>query len=478
MRKERQGRRTRFGDHNRAVAERNAEREAIGQELRHLEAEIIELARVRAERQQATEATRDGARSAEQERQSPGFRRGFGSLDQAQEAAEIGDPDAWRRGLDQGAPETPGAVAQRPEAERGSEAPAPENTTSDGRKAPRERGFFGRAAGALRRAGEAALDWVAPRVAMPEPPAQEDAQARDAERRQKEEKAQADYDLMLRMYAAMNAAHDRAREGDRLHDRYQAERNAAWAERAAAETDVRIRHIAQDREQRVGHARQFADLKNSRLRGPERRQAAQKIVEQVRADRAATYGVLQQKLAEVRHAYPVPKWGEWLAREEAAGDKKAGRALERHKAREAERGYTEETIPLYQDYEAERERAHLKQEAALKAVDERFSGIAAERQRFWDGRFAEERARALPGELKHDAIISVRIAQRRDRVAQREQWKRARQEARDQNPVLNWDQYLEREAACGNQDAKRALEARQRRREARTQEREDDELEH
>lgn len=70
MRKERQGERTRFGEHNREVAARNAEREAIGREIRHLEAEVIELAQVRAERQKA-EATRGGARSAKREWQAP-----------------------------------------------------------------------------------------------------------------------------------------------------------------------------------------------------------------------------------------------------------------------------------------------------------------------------------------------------------------------------------------------------------------------
>jgi hypothetical protein len=414
MRKERQGRRTRFGDHNRAVTERNAERETIGQEIGHLEAEIIELAKVRAERQKA-EATRDSARSAggeisreisertaERERQAPGLRRGFGSLDQAQEAAESGDPDGGRRGLEQGAPETPGTAAQRPEAERGSEAPAPETTASDGRKAPRERGFLGRAAGALRRAGEAALDWIAPRVEAPEPPpAPVDRAAERAA--QKAEQQRADQEKLLEMYARMNAGLAPARTNGRLYDRYRAEREAAWTERAAAESDV-------------------------------------------------------------RQAHPVPEWGEWLKREADKGDKEAGRLLALHQQRAAERGHAEEKIPLYEYYEAEREAGRLKQEAALREVAERIAGLADEQRRFYERRFAEEKIINPGGPLRHDSMMALMIQQREARAALAEQSRRERRAAKEQNPVLSWDRFLEREAEAGDEDAERELKKRERRR--------------
>jgi hypothetical protein len=430
MRKERQGERTRFGDHNRAVTERNAEREAIGQEIRHLEVEIIELATVRAERQQAAEATRDGERRAERERQAPGLRRGFGSRDQAQEAAEISDPDGWRRGLEQGAPETPGTAAQRPEAERGSEAPAPENTASDGRKAPRERGFLGRAAGALRRAGAAALDWIAPRIEAPEPlPAPVDRAA--ARAAQKAEQQRADQEKRLQMYAEMNARLAPARAHGRLYDRYRAERGAAWTERAAAEREV---------------------------------QAWFALHSDKRTEHTEMHGRRQQRLAEARQAHPVPEWGEWLKREADKGDKEAGRLLALHRRRAAERGHAEEKIPLYEYYEAEREAARLKQEAALREVAERIAGLADEQRRFYERRFAEEKIIHPGGPLRHDAMMALMIKQRQDRAALAEQSRRERRVAKEQNPVLSWERFLEREAEAGDEDAERELKKRERRR--------------
>ena len=391
MRKERQGERTRFGDHNRAVTERNAERETIGQEIRHLEAEIIELATVRAERQKV-EATRDGERNAERERRAP---------DQEHEAAEIGDPDGWRRGFEQGAPEPPGAAAQRPEAERGSEAPAPENTASDGREAPRERGFFGRAAGALRRAGEAALDWIAPRVEAPEPPPAVDRAAERAAT--KAEQQRADQEKLLQMYAEMNARLAPARANSRLYDRYRAEREAAWTERAAAES-------------------------------------------------------------EVRQTYPVPEWGEWLKREADKGDKEADRLLALHQQRAAKRGHAEEKIPLHEYYEAEREAGRLKQEAALREVAERIAGLADEQRRFYERRFAEEKIINPGGPLRHDSMMALMIRQRQDRAALAEQSRRERRVAKEKNPVLSWERFLEREAEAGDEDAERELKKRERRR--------------
>lgn len=406
MRKERQGEHTRFGDHNRAVTERNAEREAIGREIRHLEAEIIELAQVRAERQKAAEATRDGARSAERERQPPGFRRGFGLLDQTQEAAESGDPDAWRRGLEQGAPETPGTAVQRPEAERASEASAPENAASDGQERGRERqqgrGIFGRVGAALRRAGEATLDWVAPRVEAPEPP--QPAIDRAAERAvKKAEQQRADQEKLLQMYAEMNARLAPARANGRLYDRYRAEREAAWTERAAAE-------------------------------------------------------------GEARQAHPVPEWDEWLKREADKGDKEAGRVLTLHQRRAAGQGYTEEKIPLHEYYEAEREAARLKQEAALREVAERIAGLADAQRRFYEQRFAEERIINPGGPLRHDSMMALMIRQRQNRAALADQSRRERRAARETNPVLSWEQFLEREAEAGDEDAERELKKRERRR--------------
>ncbi|MGH8296002.1 MAG: MobA/MobL family protein [Steroidobacteraceae bacterium] len=429
MRKERQGRRTRFGDHNRAVAERNAERETIGQEIRHLEAEIIELAQVRAERQKAAEARRDGARSAggeinreiaeraaERERQAldqehearhretplPRDRRVASAAERVQEAAESGDPGGWRRGLEQETPETPGAAAQRPEAERVSEAPAPENTASDGREAHRERGFIGRAAGALRRAGEATLDWIAPRVEAPEPPPP--AVDRAAERAAKKaEQQRADQEKLLQMYAQMNARLAPARENGRLYDRYRAEREAAWTERAAAE-------------------------------------------------------------GEVRQVHPVPEWGEWLKREADKGDKEAGRVLALHRRRAAEQGHAEEKIPLHEYYEAEREAARLKQEAALREVAERIAGLADAQRRFYERRFAEERIINPGGPLRHDSMMALMIRQRQDRAALAEQSRRERRAAREKNPVLSWERFLEREAEAGDEDAERELKKRERQR--------------
>jgi hypothetical protein len=489
MRKERQGRRTRFGDHNRAVTERNAEREAIGQEIGHLEAEIIELDKVRAERQKA-EATRDGARSAgseisreiaernaERERQAldqehearhretplPRDRRVASGAERVQEAAESGDPDDWRRGLEQGAPETPGAAAQRPEAERGSEAPAPETTASDGRKGPRERGFFGRAAGALRRAGEAALDWIAPRVEAPEPPpAPVDRAAERAAKTAGQQRA--DQEKLLQMYARMNARLAPARANGRLYDRYRAERDAAWTERAAAEGEVRAWFAAHSDERHGVDEARFNAVKDSGLHSPARHEATRRLTEQQRTERAEMYGRRQQQLAEVRQAHPVPEWGEWLKREADKGDKEAGRLLALHQQRAAERGHTEEKIPLDEYYEAEREAGRLKQEAALREVAERIAGLADEQRRFYERRFAEEKIINPSGPLRHDSMMALMIRQRQDRAALAEQSRRERRVAKEKHPVLSWERFLEREAEAGDEDAERELKKRERRR--------------
>jgi hypothetical protein len=363
MRKERQGEQTRFGDHNREVAARNAEREEIDRELQQLRGEVVSLEKAREERHRAGERVdRDrellGERAPEVPKPavSPAAQEAARTQEAAREpeTAEIDDLDDWRRDLEpepdaepQRAEPPAQKATQEQEADREREAPAPANGASDGREDGRERrrgrGLFGRAGAALRRAGEAALDWVAPRVAVPEPPRPVD---HEAERRQKEERARADREHMLRMYQEMNDA---------------------------------------------------------------------------------------------------------LSREDS---------------------------PLYQRFEAEREAARNEREAALKAVDERLAGIAAEQRRFYDQRFAEEKIINPGGPLRHEAMLALMIQQREARAALREEAQHERREAREKHPVLLWEEWLRREADRGDKDAQRALKTRERRREReRSRERDDDELE-
>jgi hypothetical protein len=103
--------------------------------------------------------------------------------------------------------------------------------------------------------------------------------------------------------------------------------------------------------------------------------------------------------------------------------------------------------PLYQRYQAERAAAWQARQAALKSVDERFAGIAAEQKRFYARRFAAERLINPSGPLRRDAMIELMVQQRRARVELRDEAKAARQAARDAHPPpLGWPEWLAREA--------------------------------
>ncbi|MGH7083922.1 MAG: hypothetical protein ACREFN_02905, partial [Acetobacteraceae bacterium] len=68
------------------------------------------------------------------------------------------------------------------------------------------------------------------------------------------------------------------------------------------------------------------------------------------------------------------------------------------------------------------------------------------------------------GPLRHDSMMALMIKQRQDRAALAEQSRCERRAAREKNPVLSWEQFLEREAEAGDEDAERELKKRERRR--------------
>jgi hypothetical protein len=328
----------------------------------------------------------------------------------------------------------------------------------------------------FRSAFEAALDWIAPPVvadphqqpvqtALPQPeqPAQPapippkppHLYERSARRRQEREQ-------------------EEAQGTQNLQERFKDERDAAWKERAAAEGEVRAWFTARTQERRGIYESQLKAVKNSGLRGPARHDAIERLMAQQRIERAEMYGLRQQQLSEVRQAHPVPEWAEWLAREADKGDREAGRALARHQQREAERGYTEERIPLYQHFEAEREKARLAQDAVEQEVRARFAAYAQDLRGYYGLRFAQEKHSGMPGPVRHDALELV-AAQRRGDVGKMIRLERqAIAEVRRAHPVPSWGEYLEREAAKGDQEAARALERHKAREAERNRDRNDD----
>ncbi|MGH7112512.1 MAG: hypothetical protein ACREFK_19070, partial [Stellaceae bacterium] len=99
-----------------------------------------------------------------------------------------------------------------------------------------------------------------------------------------------------------------------------------------------------------------------------------------------------------------------------------------------------------------------------REVAERIAGLADEQRRFYERRFAEEQIINPDGPLRHDSMMALMIRQRQDRAALAEQSRRERRAAREKNPVLSWEWFLEREVEAGDEDAERELKKRARRR--------------
>ena len=326
----------------------------------------------RGERSAAGEINREiAAKNVERGRQSLDRVHGERHQDpQPQRSAEIIDPDAWRRGLEQDAPEQAGReleqeplakraparaeqdasqsapkAAQQREAEREAEAPAAANAASAapqrGRVRPQngDRNLFGRTGSMIRSAFEATLDWIAPRVADPHqhpvpqpPPSQLQPEKPAAERPMHHYER-----LALRRREREQEEGRSSEQNSPLYQRYKIEREAAYQARQAAERDVYERFAAYAEDMKGFYNLRFEQEKNSGMPGPERHDAMQLLSAMRRGDRVTARRLEREQIAIVRRAHPLPDWGSWLKREAEKGDREAEKALERHQAREAER---------------------------------------------------------------------------------------------------------------------------------------------
>jgi hypothetical protein len=120
---------------------------------------------------------------------------------------------------------------------------------------------------------------------------------------------------------------------------------------------------------------------------------------------------------------------------------------------------------LYEAFRKERDSALQERTAALAALRVQHRAYAEELRSWYCERFRKERASGLTGALRRDAVQHLRNEVRKDRAARIQREAKARQETRARHPIPTWQNYLEAEAARGNEAALAALRSRARRRE-------------
>lgn len=289
-----------LGDRSREIAARNAQRE------RH--------ALDRAAEQHHADATRD-------------------------RSAAFPDPAPARAAADDRRQKERRAGEQQP----GQPAPTVDEAHDRRRVRRRKRGLFG---GVKRMLGQA-LGWDAPMirdqhqqpVQLPPPV---ERQAEEAE----QERPTAEKPLGLYERQAMRrreAAVERQQKDEQnssprspLYERYQAEREAAVKARAAAEQEVRDQFAAYAANMKNFYNLRFEHEKTE-MPSRQRRQEMEILSAMRRGDRGRAIQLEREAVASARRAHPLPSWGSFLEREAGRGDQEAVKALERHKAKQAER---------------------------------------------------------------------------------------------------------------------------------------------
>jgi hypothetical protein len=192
----------------------------------------------------------------------------------------------------------------------------------------------------LRSAFETALDWIAPVVPDPH---QQPVPQQPPPLQREPEKPEAQKPLSVHERTErrrQRREREEGRDGEQdspLYSRFQAEREAAYQTRRAAEQDVRERFAAYARDARNFYDRQFDETRVAGLPGPVMGEAMRMLSALRRGDRGTAIRLEREAIAEVRRTHELPSWGEFLEREAAKDDQEAARAFERHKAREAER---------------------------------------------------------------------------------------------------------------------------------------------
>jgi hypothetical protein len=123
-----------------------------------------------------------------------------------------------------------------------------------------------------------------------------------------------------------------------LHERYEAEREVAWQARRAAEQEVYDRFNAYQQELRGFYNLHFEQEKAAVVHGHERHDAMEILSAMRRGDRIQVQMHRDRQLAAAREAHPLPDWESWLEREAGRGDSQAMREVEQRQAQEMESG--------------------------------------------------------------------------------------------------------------------------------------------
>jgi hypothetical protein len=122
------------------------------------------------------------------------------------------------------------------------------------------------------------------------------------------------------------------------------------------------------------------------------------------------------------------------------------------------------TGPLYDAFKQERDAALVAREAAIKALRQQHLAYADQLKVYYRERFRRERLTGLRGFLKRDAFRHIKERQAHDRDERLRREAEERRQTRAEHPIQNWQGYLEREAANGNEAALAALRSRLQRR--------------
>ena len=170
--------------------------------------------------------------------------------------------------------------------------------------------------------------------------------------------------------------------------------------------------------------------------------------------------------AEQRQEPAQKSWEEQL-RELAEWHRKIGYAA-------PERREAEHDSPLYERYKAERDAAYQAREAAVNEVYAAFAAYAQDLRGYYGVRFEQEKHSGMPGPVRHDAMRLLSAQRRGDKVEMQMLRDEQLGDAKRAHPVPSWGEYLEREAAKGDQEAARALARHQAREAERNRDRDDD----
>jgi hypothetical protein len=122
------------------------------------------------------------------------------------------------------------------------------------------------------------------------------------------------------------------------------------------------------------------------------------------------------------------------------------------------------TGSLYEAFKQERDAAWAAREAALKALRQQHLAYAHRLRAYYRERFRHERLTGLRGFLKRDSFQHIADQQAKDRAERVQREADERRQLRARHPIPIWQDYLENQAAKGNEAALTALRGRTQRR--------------